>query len=835
MANVTYTVKKGDTLSAIARKYNTTVSAIAKLNNIQNTNLIYVGQVLVISGDSSSGGSGSSGSTTSTKPATTSKPVVDRYGLVANSDRTMYAGWTWNKENTDHFEYVWYYSWGVGIAAEERGETSATAMYSTFTAPDYATHVTFMVKPISKTYKVGTGDNEKEVSYWTAGWSTKVTYWFSENPPLKPNTPTVKIEDYTLTASLDNLKDLNADSIEFQVYQDNGRVFDTKVVPIVENHASCTFTVEPGHDYKVRARSLRDGKYSDWSDNSDNQQTKPSAPGGITTCRATSATSVYLEWGSVANADSYDLEYTTKKEYFDSSDQTTTVSGIKTAQYTKTGLEPGKEYFFRVRAVNSAGESAWTSAKSLILGKKPSPPTTWSSTTTVVIGEPLYLYWVHNSEDSSKQVKAELELNVDGTVSVITVNNPNADNEEIEDKTSIYSFDTSGYPEGMQLKWRVRTCGITGEFSDWSIQRVVDAYAPPTLSLNLLNVNSELFETLTCFPFAIDAVAGPNTQKPIGYHVSITANESYETVDAISNRTYVNKDSQVYFNYFDISENLFVTLSPNDVDLENNISYTVRCVVTMDSGLTGEASAIFNVAWTDELYDPNAEIGIDKNTYSAVIRPFCQMRDGTLIEDVTLAVYRRMYDGTYVEIAKGMVNTKATFVVDPHPALDLARYRIVAVSNTTGSISYNDVSVPTGGTAVILQWDEEWSDFEVINTGEITERPWVGSMLKLPYNIDVSMGNALDVAHIEYIGRRHPVSYYGTQLGETATWNVDIPKRDKETLYALRRLSTWTGDVYVREPSGSGHWATVRVSYNVNHKDVIIPVTLNITRVEGGV
>ena len=45
---VTYTVKAGDTLSAIAKKYNTTVDALVKKNNIKNKNLISVGQVLKI-------------------------------------------------------------------------------------------------------------------------------------------------------------------------------------------------------------------------------------------------------------------------------------------------------------------------------------------------------------------------------------------------------------------------------------------------------------------------------------------------------------------------------------------------------------------------------------------------------------------------------------------------------------------------------------------------------------------------------------------------------------------------------------------------------------------
>lgn len=44
----TYTVKAGDTLSAIAAKYGTTVAALAKKNGISNPNLIYVGQVLKI-------------------------------------------------------------------------------------------------------------------------------------------------------------------------------------------------------------------------------------------------------------------------------------------------------------------------------------------------------------------------------------------------------------------------------------------------------------------------------------------------------------------------------------------------------------------------------------------------------------------------------------------------------------------------------------------------------------------------------------------------------------------------------------------------------------------
>lgn len=49
--NKTYTVVSGDNLSSIASRFGTTVDAICKLNNISHPNLIYPGQVLNLSGE----------------------------------------------------------------------------------------------------------------------------------------------------------------------------------------------------------------------------------------------------------------------------------------------------------------------------------------------------------------------------------------------------------------------------------------------------------------------------------------------------------------------------------------------------------------------------------------------------------------------------------------------------------------------------------------------------------------------------------------------------------------------------------------------------------------
>ena len=63
-----YTVKSGDTLTAIAKEKNTTVDAIAKKNKISNVNLITVGQVLEIEDDKAT--------TNTTEQATTSKATT---------------------------------------------------------------------------------------------------------------------------------------------------------------------------------------------------------------------------------------------------------------------------------------------------------------------------------------------------------------------------------------------------------------------------------------------------------------------------------------------------------------------------------------------------------------------------------------------------------------------------------------------------------------------------------------------------------------------------------------------------------------------------------------
>ena len=817
MAQVTHTVVKGDTLSALAVKYGTTVNNLVKLNNITDPDYIVIGQVLVISGEA-----------TTTKTNTTNKATIKAFGLQSNTDRTVYATWTWDKDKTENYKVMWYYDtgnsvWFIG------NDSTVTNKQSTYNAPTNAKRVKFKVKPVAKSGNA----NGNSSAPWTAEWSTEQTYSFSANPPTKPSAPTVTIEGTKLTATLANLP-ANAYKIQFQVVKDDKSNFKTGEVTVSTAAASYSCTVSLGSEYKVRCRAIKGDLKSDWSEYSANVGTIPSTPSKITICRANSETSVYLEWSGCTTAKTYDIEFTTEKNYFDGSDQTTIVNNIEFTHYEKTGLASGDEYFFRVRAVNDKGNSGWSSIASVIVGTKPAAPTTWSSTTTAIKGEELTLYWVHNSEDGSSQTYGELEIDIDGKKDYYTVKNSTDDKEK--DKTSFFVIDTNDFAEGATIRWRVRTSGITNVFGDWSVERTVDIYAPAALELAVTDAKGTDLEILKSFPFYIRALASPETQTPIGYQVTIVSNDIYDTVDNVGNEIIVDAGDEVYSKYYDITDMLYLEISAASVSLANNVRYTVKCTVTMDTGLTASASSDFTVAWTDEEYQPNAEISIDPETYCAHIRPHCENEYGALIDGVVLSVYRREFDGGFTEIATDLLNTNKTFVTDPHPALDYARYRVVAKTTATGAVSYYDIpGYPVGGQAIVIQWDEDWQSFEVDPDEVLAQPVWAGSMLKLPYNIKVSNRRSKDVEHVNYIGRKHPTAYYGTQLGETSTWSVVIDKEDIETLYAIRRLGAWAGNVYVREPSGSGYWASITVNDDHSYDDLTIPISIDVTRVEGGI
>ena len=883
-------VAKGDTLGQIAIDFVGSYDdykKLAAINNISNPDLIVVGQKIYLSE-----------SNTISKLSLPSAAVITNLGWQINSDNVVLVTWDWVDRTTnwdvsgtnisrftDRFDVEWTYYLGDGIKyTQDPVEVSYVDRYCTYSPPSDAIRVSVRVMAVSLNSLRGEA-NDLWLPYYNNEWSTVASFNLTEKPPATPSKPSIRIEGYTVYAELDDI-DENTDTIEFRLYKNDQYWVPPEIYATVKtNSASCAFTVVAGNTYKVQCRARNAFGISDWSGYTGNVETPPSASSGFIQYKATSETSVYLEWEPATNAKLYEIQYANNKDHLDN---TNMASSITTEQegvthFTIGNLATGAEYFFRVRAKNDSGVSEWSSIVSVKIGTTPAAPTTWSSTTTVMLGETVMLYWLHNCEDGSDQTVAELIIEINGEPL-----------DPILTASTEYTLHTWEYAEGANVQWRVRTAGVTGVFGDYSISRPISISAPATLELSITDIDSNPIETINAFPIRIKGSAGPNTQTPIGYHLTVLSNETYETTDRIGNRKIINHGETIYSKYFVGPDDLSVELSAGDIDLENNISYTISCVVSMDTGLRAESSITFVVGWRETVAAPNARIYIDHDIFTAHINPYCNdivfeyykvvnesgayvvtsekiqhvygskiddlktttgeqvyygtTGDGeevyycgveTITEnkDVLLSVYRHEFDGSFTEIAKDIANNTNTYLTDPHPALDYARYRIVATDKTTGAVNYYDLpAYPVGGDSIIIQWDDVWSDFIINDNGNVSDSPaWGGSMVKLKANIDVSEKTNRDTSLANYIGRKHPVVYHGTQVGATASWSAVIPKDDVETLYALRRLSIWMGKVYVREPSGSGYWADVNVSFSKKHREMTIPVTLDVTRVEGGV
>ena len=860
-------VSRGDCLWNIAKSVygnGARWPEIASANGLPTSGnpIIYPGQLFSLPGITGGAPAQAPAPNPPDPPAYTQTPNIIWFSLRAGTSRNMEVIWEQSHNKFQVRWEIWDLNGHLWLESEETVTTSDRQKSSEHSFQDSSDRFVcrLSVRAID--------DNNNPLSPWGIK-----EYDFRNNPPLLPPDPEFSIDNQNkATIIFNNISsDINADSIEIAIYQDNNVKYKTAKVSINSelNYAKYVETVDSGHEYRIRARAIRGNIYGGWTNFTDNDISLPIAPSEITTLRPQKISEqqsitygVLVEWPVVSTAKQYEVQWTTNVEYFDTPStevQSQTTEEGSGSRLLITDINLGYEYFFRIRSINDKGNSLeWTPIKSVKLGTKPSAPTTWSNVVSSIIGEDLNLYWKHNSTDGSLETFARLHITVIDSAhpelepmeytKVIENTKP----EEEKDQNSVYTINTNDpewsglLSEGFIIKWKVQTSGVIGEYSDWSIEREVNVYTQPTLELDITNKDGISIDEINSFPFYLNILAKPSTQKPISYYIEVISNDAYNTLDNVGEVKAINPGDKVYQKYYDPDRNAWkflLEMTPAIINLHSGYNYTVNITVSMDSGLSGNISQSFDVFISDTGYNPYANIVINKENLTASIHPYCMENyedngeiKQKLSENCTLAVYRREYDGSFTEIAKDIENDENTYVVDPHPSLDYARYRIVSTANETGMISFYDVeAVKIGEPSIVIQWSEKWSKFDYNENEDNLEVPWAGSMLKLPYNVDISESNNSDVSLIEYAGRKHPVSYYGTQIGETASWNCEIQSDDKETLYGLRRLSKWMGDVYVREPSGIGYWANISVSISKKHLDVVIPVSFSIKRVEGGI
>lgn len=788
-----------------------------------------------------------------------------------DNNETYYATWEFIGNGLDSYQVKWSYKTKNTAGRYIEGSSSTidpdSKAVSSYAPPSDAIGIRFRLQPIAEAKTV----NNVSVSCWTYEPYVKtIDFSNTVTKPTKADTPKVEVDSVnSIKATINSIaatKDV-VTYVRFRLYRIN-RYFrggswegdetstcitykDVKVptdyVKDEKFYLSTKFDITKENEkytWKITAAYINENSAGQRAIGEESDFSETVGIGTTTVydvkCKALSSTSVQLTWGFYANSspDNWEILYATKEEYMNESNnakQTLTVPSDEALMgYTVTGLETGNTYYFMIRPIKNSIKGFWGQISSVILGKPPSMPTTWSSTTTAMVGDSITLYWVHNPKDNSAQTKAQVNIWYDQQLQTRNFLISNVSDDDELNKTNSYAITV---PKCSTIKWQVRTAGATGEYGDWSVTRVISVYEPVTLNLDILDKNGGVLENITKYPFYISAKALPKSQHPLSYHVSIIAKEAYETTDVDGEKKYINAGEAVYSKYFDTTEDLLVEITPGVVTLTGK--YSVECIVSMNSGLTKKETRFISVSKPELTYAIDMEIGLNTDDYSTYLKPYAQTRieETNEIHNVSgleFAVYRREYDGTFTKIASGLKSEQNIYVPDPHPSLDYARYRVVATDTGTGALNYADIPpYPIDCPYIIIQWNETWSSFIGESENAFTVPVSNGSMLKLPFNIDTTEENSPDVELVEYVGRRNPVSYYGTQMGETGSWNTVIDANDSETLYALRRLKKWMGNVYVREPSGIGYWANVKVSISRTHCEVTIPISLNITRVEG--
>jgi len=822
----------------------------------------------------------------------------------------LLAKFSWNSSNnskTDQLKAHWWYTRpdGQEMGYEEQTIDVGAAKVFTYSYPEEAISVRVTVAPVPKQ------DNNGKDLYQYEWVSASFNIQNAAIPTIPDVPSVTINADGTATYTLTNINSdtdyVNFQTFHSNTTKCSSEI----VAVSTTRSCSFTLTLIPGREYKVRARARKkSGVWSDYSEFSDAFYSVPKAVAlkkvqAYADQETVNPTTIYVEWSASDGVppEKYRVEYATSQQYFDDN-ATDYISSQETDNNTnlylflRSGLETGKRYFVRVAAVNSTGISAYSSVMSIVLGSKPAAPTAWSSRTAMQVGESIHLYWVHNATDGSSQTRASVYLaltfkdgtSISGTLplenttdlehiddtSDLTINTATGEYtwfgvtkkfSSVDSTSGIKQFTAANFAKGGKLRWFLATWGVvssgTDYRSDFSVAGTIEIYGKITFSFSTSNLDAygeeDMYEIVR-FPIDLTMITTvTDSQKPISYNITVTNDMPYTTIDYLGREQYVPKDSIVYSAFIDKSGtietqtssrtvySLTKNITATDADFQNNIRYIITMNVIMSS--SNEVSKTIGV-WVhldDDEYSIGADFTGDPEVLTMSIRPWAYDTSDTAPSDVVMAVYRRNYDSTFTLIGENIPNDEAHSVVDPHPALNNASYRLVAKSLLSGSMTYTDFylseifdtngdDVNLGDKSIVIQWDENWVDYyESDSEGMRSEDyPYAGSILKLPFNIDISSSNSPDVTLVEYVGRQHPVSYYGTQLGETTSWSTDVVKSDTETLAKIRALMNYMGDVYVREPSGIGFWANIKLSYNLNHLDMVIPVSIDITRVEGG-
>ncbi len=240
---------------------------------------------------------------------------------------------------------------------------------------------------------------------------------------------------------------------------------------------------------------------------------KPSAPVVKIGNSATSGKPM-LTWNAVSGATSYKVYRATSQK------GTYSLLGtVTTTSYTNTGAKAGTTYWYKVKAVNSAGESAYSN---VVSGK--TTVTTLTMGHSATSGKPM-LTWKAVSGAASYRVYRATAKN--GAYSVINT-------------TKALTYTNVGAALGTTYYYKVEALNAAGKSMGFSA--VVEGKVAPVLAVGYSSVSGKPQLTWKAIPGATEYQVYRSTQQNSGYSkINTTTSTSYVNTGAKAGTTYYYK------------------------------------------------------------------------------------------------------------------------------------------------------------------------------------------------------------------------------------------------------------------------------------------------------
>ena len=646
--------------------------------------------------------------------------------------------------------------------------------------------------------------------------------------------------------------------------------------------SSIDLTKETG--YGIHVRNVTADGSSMTSDYFHYQASMPQAPVLDSVEATTTPGKVYLSWTNTwVDATSIVIAWTDDRDNWMSNDAPDTFEIEDVASnWFITGLETGKEWWFRVRAVREVDDnvtrSSWSEDLSIDLSSAPATPALYLSEEAITENDIVTAYWSYMTTDGTAQISADI---VEATLSGGTwTYGRSVGATSSAQHIDIDARKQPGWTNGTTKYLALRTGSGSGGLSDYSTPVKLEIAAKPTVAISSAGFASsdtvtEYFEgdgstkkftcadVLSAAPTATvngasractysgDVVtmstAPANgatlaitytttahkvlTSLPLSVSVA-TANASDVTLAIERAATYPMtrpdgtetdgaEGETVYVETTGALSSTPFTVDLNELigRLDDGAEYNLVATVKDKHKQTARAEVPFKVHWSHQAWEPTATFVTDTTNYIVKVTPASATG---YQEGDTCDIYRLGID------KPELIYPNATFgetYVDPFPAFgEHSGYKVVTITPTGDYITDRN-------TFAEFDTTEGDGNYTQIDTGMLVI-DFDGERAELPYNITLDNSWSKDFQRTAYLGGHVAGDHNKAVTRDLTAGTVTTRKTNTEVIETMRKLARYPGLCHVRTPEGSSFTADVQVSESLSFDSALANYSLTIQKVD---